>query len=276
MSGKYRTIVADPPWDYAGKTPPWRSTSLPAYELMPLDKICALPVGELASGDAHLYLWAVLPMMREAYEVVEAWGFTPETLLTWCKPGPGLGGGWRGNTEHVIVARRGWSAVNPTCDKCGGRARGARKCGCDEPAWRVKGKLLDESDVQRQPFAGVADGTWYTAPRQEHSKKPELFLDLIESMSRPPRLELFARRRRLGWDVWGNEVESDVDLLCEKVTGHPLSTSAHTRRRLFKHDFHKSCFRAKWQRLGLSVARRPRAGCYTPQQGDCPQRGGKW
>ena len=70
---KFKTIVADPPWDYAGKTPPWRSTSEQTYKLMSLDEICALPVGDLATGDAHLYLWAVLPMMSEAYEVVEAW-----------------------------------------------------------------------------------------------------------------------------------------------------------------------------------------------------------
>ena len=82
---KFKTIVADPPWDYAGKTPPWRSTSEQTYKLMSLDEICALPVGDLATGDAHLYLWAVLPMMREAYVVIEAWGFTAETMLTWCK-----------------------------------------------------------------------------------------------------------------------------------------------------------------------------------------------
>lgn len=216
---KYRCILADPPWDYAGKTPPWRSTSKPTYELMPLREICDLPVPSLASGDAHLYLWAVLPMMREAYEVVEAWGFSPDTIVTWCKPGVGLGGGFRGNTEHLIVARKGWSSVNPTCGLCGGRARGAKKCGCDLPQWRVKGERLDESDAQRASYLGTAKGTWYTAPRGEHSRKPELFYDLIEAMSPGPRLELFARKRsplfprRDKWDVWGNEVSSDIDLV---------------------------------------------------------------
>lgn len=211
-SAKFRTIVADPPWDYAGKTPPWRSTSAQSYSLMSLDEICAMPIKDLATGDAHLYLWAVLPMMREAYEVVEAWGFTPETLLTWCKPGPGLGGGYRGNTEHLIVARRGWSAVNPTCDMCGGRARGARKCACVIPTWRVKGRLLAECDAQKTSFLTTADGTWYAAPRHAHSQKPELFLDLIERMSPGPYLELFARQQRLGWSTWGDEALNHVDL----------------------------------------------------------------
>lgn len=130
---RYRTIVADPPWDYAGKTEPWRSSSERTYSLLSVAEIAALPVAALASPDAHLYLWAVLPLIPEALAMVEAWGFTYDTMLTWCKPGLGLGGGWRGNTEHLIVARRGWSSVNPTCADCGGRARGARKCHCKEP-----------------------------------------------------------------------------------------------------------------------------------------------
>lgn len=209
---RYRTIVADPPWDYAGKTPPWRSTSEQTYALMTVEAITALPVSDLATDDAHLYLWAVLPMMREAFDVVSAWGFAPETVLTWCKPGPGLGGGFRGNTEHLIVARRGWSSVNPTCADCGGRARGARRCSCERPSWRVRGEPLGEHEVQRRSFLDTADGTWYAAPRGAHSEKPDLFMDLIERMSPAPRLEMFARRDRLGWETWGNESLGTVEM----------------------------------------------------------------
>ena len=211
----FRCVVADPPWDYAGKTVPWRSTSKQSYDLMKLEDICALPVNSITTGDAHLYLWAVLPMMREAYEVVEAWGFTPETVITWCKRGPGLGGGWRGNTEHLIVARKGWSSINPTCQDCGGRARGIKKCGCDAPKWRVKGKPLSEADQQRASFLTTAPGTWYEAPRRDHSEKPDLFMDLVEQMSPGPRLEMFARNPRLGWASWGNESLCHVDLSSE-------------------------------------------------------------
>lgn len=209
--GKFKCIVADPPWDYAGKSIPWRSTSEQAYKLMPLKDICSLPVGEIASGNAHLYLWAVLPMIPEAYKVVEAWGFIPETMITWCKPGVGLGGGWRGNTEQLIVARRGWSSVNPTCDICGGRARGIKKCGCEIPVWRVKGKLLGESDQKRTSFLTTGKGTWYIAPRSGHSRKPEIFQDMIEKMSPGPYLELFSRRKRPGWTVWGDEIEKSEE-----------------------------------------------------------------
>jgi N6-adenosine-specific RNA methylase IME4 len=109
---RYRTIVADPPWPCHGMR---RANVLQGdhYRVMTLDEIKALPVGDLAEEDAHLYCWAVLPLMAEAYDVVRAWGFAPITLLTWCKPGPGLGGGFRGNTEHLIVARRGEAFYKP-------------------------------------------------------------------------------------------------------------------------------------------------------------------
>lgn len=205
--GLYRTIVADPPWPVHAMR---RAKVLAGehYPVMQIDEIKALPIAPLAAEDGHLYCWAVLPMMAEAYDVVRAWGFAPVTLLTWCKPGPGLGGGYRGNTEHLIVARRGEAFYNPTCSTCGGRARGARKCSCEVPEWRYRG----ERTVYTRQFESVAEGTWYVSGRREHSAKPELFQDLIEQMSPGPYLELFARRRRMGWDVWGNEVESDVEL----------------------------------------------------------------
>lgn len=207
---RFRTIVADPPWDYGDGTAPWRSTSEYAYPLMPIADIAALPVERLATEDAHLYLWAVLPLMAEAFDVVRGWGFRPVTTLTWCKPGVGLGAGWRGNTEHLIVARRGTPPnINPTCAECGGRSRGVRKCGCESPDWRHNGLCVPPVEA---PFRATAAGTWYEAPRGEHSAKPELFLDLIEQMSPGPYLELFARRARFGWEYAGNESLGTVEI----------------------------------------------------------------
>ncbi len=174
MAEKYRTIVADPPWGYEGYSPPWRTAVADHYPLMTLEEIKALPVRDLADKQCHLYLWATLPLMEDAYEVVREWGFKPSTVITWCKAGPGLGGGWRGNTEHLIVARRG--------------------------------SLSFASE-----FAGK--GTWYEASRGGvHSRKPDLFMDLIEQASHGPRVELFARRNRFGWDTWGNQSLQHVEL----------------------------------------------------------------
>jgi len=201
---KYRTIVADPPWDYGGLTgPSCRAKSGPCYPLMGLDEIKQLPVSDLSEDAAHLYLWAVLPLMAGAYDVVRAWGFRPATMLTWCKPGPGLSRGFRGNTEHLIVGRRGSHPyINPTCATCGGRDRGAHKCHCASPEWRHNGAPVPPVEPS---FTGIMPGTWYEAPLGEHSEKPELFMDMVEQMSPGPYLELFARRNRLGWDTWGNE-----------------------------------------------------------------------
>ncbi len=207
LSPPYSTIVADPPWQYEDMTAPWRSSSAPTYSLMSTVEIASLPVGDIATPDAHLYLWAVLPMVGVAIDVVRAWGFEPDTMLTWCKPGEGLGAGYRGNTEHLIVCRRGFSYINPTCATCRGRTRGARKCACSAPEWRHKGQPV--LDAPRRAFTGTAEGTWYVAARGGHSEKPAQFSDLIERMSPGPYVELFARAPRLGWDSWGHGYESD-------------------------------------------------------------------
>ena len=206
LTPPYSTIVADPPWGYEKRSLPWSHQGKgPSYSLMALDDIKALPVADLAAEDAHLYLWAVLPMLAEAVDVVRAWGFQIDTALTWCKPGPGLGAGFRGNTEHLLVARRGFTWENPTCAKCRGRVRGAgAHCQCDRPDFRYNGEPIG---VPKRSFSSVGDGTWYTAPRASHSEKPPLFLDLVERMSPGPYLELFARNPRLGWDSWGNGYE---------------------------------------------------------------------
>lgn len=205
LNPPYSTIVADPPWRYGERTIPWRSsTASTAYSLMATDEIAALPVADLAADDAHLYLWAVPALIGDACEVAESWGFTIDTVLSWCKPGPGLGAGWRGNTEFLVVSRRGVFEPNPSCSTCGGQARGRRRrCACDVPTFRWKGEQV----AMRRPFLSTAQGSWYVAGRGAHSEKPALFGDLIERMSPGPYLELFARAPRLGWDSWGHGYE---------------------------------------------------------------------
>jgi N6-adenosine-specific RNA methylase IME4 len=165
---KYRTIVADPPWD-VGRGPEWASNgaSRPlTYPTMSLDEIAALPVRDLADRSAHLYLWTINAYVEETYEIARLWGFKDSTLLTWCKHpnGIGLGGTYSLTTEFCLFARRG------VC-----------------------------------PAAERIDSTWWLWKRGAHSAKPEPFLDMVERVSPPPRVELFARRDRLGWDTWGNE-----------------------------------------------------------------------
>lgn len=180
-SMKYRTIVADPPWSpelggaWGARVDKGRPQRF--YDTMALDDIKALSVP--SAEQAHLYLWAITPHVDWGFEVARAWAFEPVTMLTWCKPGLGVGR-FRCNTEHVIVARKGSRHGNPFGDS--GRTGQA------------------------------TDGTWFEWPRGRHSQKPEGFYDLVERISPGPYLELFARRRRIGWDVWGNEVDSELVL----------------------------------------------------------------
>jgi N6-adenosine-specific RNA methylase IME4 len=175
LSPPYATIVADPPWPYpplpsftkgkhGGDRPERRG--LP-YSTMAIEAIAALPVEDLAANAAHLYLWTTNRYLRDAYGIVEAWGFSPSQLLTWCKEPMGLSvGTFTSTTEFVLFARRG--------------------------SLRALQRL---------------DTTWWLWKRGRHSVKPPAFLDLVERVSPAPRVELFARAQRLGWDSWGHGYE---------------------------------------------------------------------
>lgn len=181
---KYRTVVVDPPWEYAMTKPQTGKVDRKAgaaafYPIMTHRQIATLPVGDLAAPDAHLYLWATNPLMFEErdgwtpYSIMGVWGFTYKTLLTWFKTGPtGLGYYFRGRTEHVLFGVRGKAPIPP-------KSR--------------------EQNI-------------FLATNGKHSAKPEVFYDIVERVSRGPYLELFARRNRLGWDTWGDEALNHVEV----------------------------------------------------------------
>lgn len=109
LSGRYRTILADPPWDVQQRGAHGAESH---YELMSLARIKALPVAQLATTDAHLWLWVTNATLRAGYDVMEAWGFIPRSPLTWIKPRLGLGNYLRNATEHLILGTRGTAPVN--------------------------------------------------------------------------------------------------------------------------------------------------------------------
>lgn len=184
----YATVVADPPWPYRspGKfgatlehrpnrdktTGAGNAGSRSRYGAMGISEICRIKFQ--AHENAHLYLWFTNSFAVEAHEIARAWGFRPSTILTWVKtrqadgqPSMKMGYYFRGATEHILFA--------------------------------VKGSLRLRAER--------ALPTAYLWPRLPHSVKPESFYSIVEEASPPPYLELFARRRRLGWDSWGNEIE---------------------------------------------------------------------
>lgn len=175
-SNKYRTIVADPPWRTHRGTPVnWVNggpTRPMPYSMLSVDEIAALPVGDLAMPDAHLYLWTINAHLTAAYDVARAWGFRVSQVLVWAKAPRGLGppGPYASTVEFILFCRRG--SLTPT----------AR-----------------------------LNTTWWGWKRPEdgtgpcHSRKPDGFLDVVEQVSPGPYVELFARRARFGWDYYGDE-----------------------------------------------------------------------
>jgi N6-adenosine-specific RNA methylase IME4 len=137
------------------------------YSVMTIEAIAALPVESLAAKDAHLWIWGISRSLDATYAVARAWGFTPMTLVTWCKTGaPGMGHYIRVNTEHCLLATRGRPMVPVS-----------------------------------KPMA-----SWFNAPKRAHSQKPDEFYAIAEQVSPGPRIELFARQRWPGWDSWGAEL----------------------------------------------------------------------
>lgn len=167
-AGPFDVILADPPWRFASNSAanPGRNVSR-HYPTMTVEEICALPVASIAAPSALLLLWITVPLAHRAEEVVRAWGFRTKSQLVWVKDRIGTGYWARNQHEPLIVATRG-------------------RFPCPKPA-------LFPSSV----IPGV---------RREHSRKPEWPQEQIDRrLPDTRRLELFARRPREGWTVWGNE-----------------------------------------------------------------------
>jgi N6-adenosine-specific RNA methylase IME4 len=106
-TGTFGTIVADPPWQYGNTST--RGAAANHYGTMTIEKLVRLSVevDEWAAPDCHLYLWTTNNFIREAFTIVDAWGFEYKTMLTWVKKNIGMGNYFRSRTEHVLFATRG-------------------------------------------------------------------------------------------------------------------------------------------------------------------------
>lgn len=179
---KYQIIYADPPWDIGvvgiGKdTRQSRSYKVGGkisvpYKTMSQEEIRNLPVKNICDDICHLWLWTTNSKLHEAFHVMESWGFKYLNTITYNKPS-GFGPWFVNTTQHLLFG--------------------------------YKGKLV----MGKGRYALTSQ---YYIPKK-HSKKPQSARTLIESVSPYDRkIELFAREKTLGWDVWGNEVQSDIIL----------------------------------------------------------------
>ncbi len=175
---RFATVLADPPWRFTNRTgkmaPEHRRLS--RYGTMTLEDIRALPVADLAADPAHLYLWVPNALLPEGLEVMRAWGFAYKSNLVWHKQrkdggsdGRGVGFYFRNVTELLLFGVRGRNA--------------------------------------RTLAPGRRQVNYLGTRKREHSRKPDEQYPLIEACSPGPRLELFARGARPGWEGWGDQAD---------------------------------------------------------------------
>ncbi len=167
-----RVLVADPPWSFRDKLPPESGGADKHYSTLIARDIERFPLPALAP-DALLFLWRVAAMTEEAMRVCRAWGFVPKAELVWLKKTRngklnfGMGHYTRACHEICVIASRG------------------------------KGASLIKSRLVRSVFE---------APIGVHSRKPEEFYRIVETLADGPYHELFARRPRAGWTCEGDQL----------------------------------------------------------------------
>ena len=183
LDKKYQIIYADPPWKYnsrANHKTRFRGGACGHYSLMEMEDIKALPVKNITADNCALFLWTTFPYLKEQLEVFNAWGFKYKTVgFSWLKtnkrngfPFFGVGYYTKSNMELCLLG--------------------------------IKGKMKPITNKISQVII---------APRNKHSEKPKEIKDkIVELMGDLPRIELLARQKTEGWDVWGNEVKSDIEL----------------------------------------------------------------
>lgn len=178
LTGKYSTILADPPWRFqnrTGKVAP-EHTRLRRYETMSLEEICAMPVAQHSASPSHLYLWVPNALLPWGLQVMDAWGFTYKGNIVWYKvrkdggpDGRGVGFYFRNVTELLLFG--------------------------------IRGRMRTLAPGRRQV-------NLIASHKREHSRKPSAIYSLIQRCSPGPYLELFARERAEGWAAWGLETET--------------------------------------------------------------------
>jgi len=181
---KYRIILADPPWPYNSRRMVMENGKTiigieDEYQTIGMDEMCNLPIQDICDKNCLLYLWATGPKMKEAFRLMDSWGFKYVTMaFVWDKRIPNPGYYSCSQIEYVMVGKKG------KCPK------------------RIKTNT-------RQ---------LYTKPRTKHSKKPEAIQDMIDNHWEDcEKLELFARRYRPGWDCLGLELNGTIqDFLAGK------------------------------------------------------------
>lgn len=171
---KYNIIYADPPWSYRDKARAGKRGAVFKYPDMSIQDICNLPINALADNDCVLLLWVTMPMLKDAFKVIEKWGFKYKTCgFVWNKLNK--------KSKSLFMGMGRWTRAN------------AEIC------------LLATKGKPQRVAANVHSVVM--SPIEQHSKKPdEVRSRIVKLCGDIPRIELFARQYAEGWDCWGNEV----------------------------------------------------------------------
>jgi len=181
---KYGLIVIDPPWQIKKLTHKARPNQINMdYSLMSIDEIKQIPLQSISKENSWCFLWTTQKYLFQAKEILEGWGFKYLLLMTWKKLAGRSEGmplfGFRWNSEFILVGYKG-----------------------KIPLW-VKGKPLIKTC-----FEGV---------NIRHSQKPQEFYNFIQELDKD-RIDIFARKQRLGWDVYGNEIDAQAPLNIQQLS----------------------------------------------------------
>ena len=189
---KYKIIYADPPWKFNNKNTGgnMKSGAFAHYPVMNIDEMCKLPIDTISDDNCVLFMWWVASQPKEAIKLVESWGFQIKTMtgFTWVKKTKhwkdwfGMGFWTRQGTENMLLAFKG----HPK---------------------RISASIRNVVNVEdfNESIEAMVEG---------HSKKPNIFADkIVDLCGDIPRIELFARDKKPGWDIWGNELENDIFII---------------------------------------------------------------
>lgn len=188
---KYQTILLDPPWEYtqkfsggSKKCNPGKSASCFKYPTLSLEKLKEIKLLEFSNVNSHYYIWTTNNLFSRTLSLIEDWGLQYRQILVWVKlnknnkqPVFGMGKYFRNSCEFLIFCTR-------------------------------KGIVsLTNTKNMRSVFF---------AERRRHFEKPQIQYEIIEKQSNEPYLEMFARNKKENWDVWGDEVKSDIEIKMER------------------------------------------------------------
>lgn len=163
---KYKTIVIDPPWEIKKIKRKVRPNQIEMdYKMMSLDEIKKFPIDDFADENCWIFLWSFNKYLDASFDVLKEWGFKFQRLLTWDKRNGLCMFGFHHRTEFVLVGYRGKVPMFP------------------------KQKAIP---------------TIFSERSTKHSRKPDIFFELLQTMPEP-RISIFEREHRAGFDVWGDE-----------------------------------------------------------------------